>query len=150
MNQPADAAADRPGPAGTRLVEFTEIQDAAKRIAGIAARTPLLPCPWSDPDRPLWIKAGGLQPIGAVKIRGAVNALASLDPGAREAGVIAVSSGNHAQAVAYAARRFGIDALIVIPHGAAANKVAATQAFGATVVRVPPQLREQETRRLAA
>lgn len=149
MSHPADAAADRSDPTGTRLVGFAEIQDAAKRIAGIATRTPLLPCSWADPDRPLWIKAESLQPIGAFKIRGAVNAVASLDPSAREAGVIAVSSGNHAQAVAYAAKRFGIDALIVIPHGAAVNKVAATQALGATVVRVPPELREQETRRLA-
>lgn len=131
------------------LVRFAEIQEAAKRIAAIATRTPLLPCPWSDPERPLWIKAENLQPIGAFKIRGAVNALASLEPSEREAGVIAVSSGNHAQAVAYAAKRFGVDAMIVIPHGAAANKVAATQALGATVVRVPPELREQETRRLA-
>ena len=132
------------------LVEFGEIQDAAKRIAGIATRTPLLPASWADPDRPLWIKAECLQPIGAFKIRGAVNALAALDPGAREAGVIAVSSGNHAQAVAYAAARFGVDATIVIPHGAAKNKVAATQALGATVVRVPPAEREHEVRRLAA
>lgn len=132
------------------LVEFAEIQDAAKRIAGITTRTPLLPVPWADPDRPLWIKAESLQPIGAFKIRGAVNALAALEPSAREAGVIAVSSGNHAQAVAYAAARFGIDALIVIPNGAAENKVAATQALGATVVRVPPAEREAAVRRLAA
>ena len=132
------------------LVEFAEIQDAEKRIAGIATRTPLLPALWADPDRPLWIKPENLQPIGAFKIRGAVNALAALEPSARSAGVIAVSSGNHAQAVAYAAKRFGISALIVIPEGAAENKVAATQALGATVVRVPPAERERETRRLAA
>lgn len=132
------------------LVQFAEIQDAAKRIAGIATRTPLLRAPWSDPDRPLWIKAECLQPIGAFKIRGAVNALAALEPSAREAGVIAVSSGNHAQAVAYAAKHYGVDALIVIPQGAEENKVAATRALGATVVRVPPAQREQETRRLAA
>lgn len=132
------------------LVQFAEIQDAAKRISGIATRTPLLPVPWADPARPLWIKAECLQPIGAFKIRGAVNAVASLDQSTRDAGVVAVSSGNHAQAVAYAAARFGIDALIVIPEGAAENKVAATQALGATVVRVPPAQREHEARRLAA
>ncbi len=134
----------------TQLVEFEAVTEAAKRIAGIATRTPLLPCPWADADRPLWIKAECLQPTGAFKIRGAVNALSSLGPEERAAGVIAVSSGNHAQAVAYAAARFGIDALIVIPHGAAENKVAATEALGATVVRVPAARREQETRRLAA
>lgn len=132
------------------LVQVADVLEAAKRIAGIATRTPLLPCPWADPDRPLWIKAECLQPIGAFKIRGAVNALAALDERAREKGVIAVSSGNHAQAVAYAAARFGVDALIVIPHGAAQNKVAATQALGATVVRVPAAEREQATRALAA
>jgi threonine dehydratase len=134
----------------TQLVEFEAVVQAAKRIAGIATRTPLLPCPWADADRPLWIKAECLQPTGAFKIRGAVNALASLEPAQREAGVIAVSSGNHAQAVAYAAARFGIDAVIVIPHGAAENKVAATEALGARVVRVAAAQREQETRRLAA
>ena len=132
------------------LVRFDEVLAAAKRIAGIATRTPLLPCPWADADRPLWIKAESLQPIGAFKIRGAVNALATLDARAREAGVIAVSSGNHAQAVAFAAARFGVDALIVIPHGSAQNKVAATQALGATVVRVPAAEREEAARRLAA
>jgi threonine dehydratase len=132
------------------LVRLDEVLAAAKRIAGIATRTPLLPCPWADADRPLWIKAESLQPIGAFKIRGAVNALAALDAAAREAGVIAVSSGNHAQAVAYAAARFGVDALIVIPHGSAQNKVAATQALGATVVRVPAAEREEAARRLAA
>ena len=132
------------------LVQLDEVLAAAKRIAGIATRTPLLPCPWADPDRPLWIKAESLQPIGAFKIRGAVNALATLDAQAREAGVIAVSSGNHAQAVAYAAARLGVDALIVIPHGSAENKVAATQALGATVVRVPAAEREEAARTLAA
>jgi threonine dehydratase len=132
------------------LVQFAEVQDAAKRISGIATRTPLLPVPWADPRRPLWIKAECLQPIGAFKIRGAVNAVAALGESARQTGVVAVSSGNHAQAVAYAAARFGVDALIVIPEGAAENKVAATHALGATVVRVPPAQREHEARRLAA
>ncbi len=132
------------------LVQFAEVLEAAKRISGIATRTPLLPCPWADADRPLWIKAECLQPIGAFKIRGAVNALMTLGPDSREAGVIAVSSGNHAQAVAYAAARLGVDALIVIPHGSAENKVAATQALGAKVVRVPAAQREQAARELAA
>ena len=134
----------------TELVKFAAVAEAARRIAGIATRTPLLPCLWADADRPLFIKAECLQPTGAFKLRGAVNALSTLDAEARAAGVIAVSSGNHAQAVAYAAARFGIDAVIVIPHGSAENKVAATQALGATVVRVPAAEREQEVRRLAA
>jgi threonine dehydratase len=134
----------------TRLVQMADVLDAAKRIAGIATRTPLLPCPWADPDRPLWLKAECLQPTGAFKLRGAVNALSALDDTARAGGVVAVSSGNHAQAVAYAAARFGVDALIVIPEGSAPNKIAATEALGATVVLVPAARREQEARRLTA
>ena len=134
----------------TELVGYSDVAAAAERIAGIAVRTPLLPCPWADPDRPLWIKAECLQPTGAFKIRGAVNALASLTPEERKQGVVAVSSGNHAQAVAYAAARFGIPALIAIPEGSAPNKVAATEALGAEVVRVPAAEREQAARRLAA
>ncbi len=145
MAQPQQSEAGADG-----LVPFADVLRAAERIAGIATRTPLLHCPWSDPDRPLWIKAEGLQPIGAFKIRGAVNALAAQEEQARAKGVIAVSSGNHAQAVAYAAARFGVDALIVIPEGSAPNKVAATKALGATVVLVPPAQREQEGRRLTA
>ncbi|HEV3173688.1 MAG TPA: threonine/serine dehydratase [Actinocrinis sp.] len=134
----------------TELVGYPDVAAAAGRIAGIAVRTPLLPCPWADPDRPLWIKAECLQPTGAFKIRGAVNALACLSPEQRERGVVAVSSGNHAQAVAYAAARFGIPALIAIPEGSAPNKVAATEALGAEVVRVPAAEREQAARSLAA
>ncbi len=134
----------------TELVGYSDVAAAAERIAGIAVRTPLLPCPWADPDRPLWIKAECLQPTGAFKIRGAVNALASLSPEQRERGVVAVSSGNHAHAVAYAAARFGVPALIAIPEGSAPNKVAATEALGAEVVRVPAAEREQAARSLAA
>ncbi|MBS2963386.1 threonine/serine dehydratase [Actinocrinis puniceicyclus] len=134
----------------TELVRIAEILEARKRIEGIAVRTPLLPCPWADADRPLWIKAECLQNTGTFKIRGAVNALASLEPRERDAGVIAVSSGNHGRAVAYAAARLGVDALIVIPHGSAENKVAATRALGATIVRVPAEEREQAARSLAA
>jgi threonine dehydratase len=134
----------------TGLVTYGEVAAAAERIAGTAVRTPLLPCPWADPERPLWIKAECLQPTGAFKIRGAVNALSCLTPQQRERGVVAVSSGNHAQAVAYAAARFGMKALIVIPEGSAPAKVAATEALGAEVVRVPPAQREEAGRRLAA
>jgi threonine dehydratase len=133
----------------TELVGYSDVTAAAERIAGIAVRTPLLPCLWADPDRPLWIKAECLQPTGAFKIRGAVNALSNLTLEQRERGVVAVSSGNHAQAVAYAAAQFGISALIAIPEGSAPSKVAATQALGAEVVRVPPAEREQAARRLA-
>ena len=98
----------------------------------------MLPATWAPPDEALLLKAENLQPIGAFKIRGAYNKIAALPEDVRERGVVAYSSGNHAQAVAYAARAFGIPATIVIQHGVAEVKVAATLAHGAEVVRVPP------------
>jgi len=100
-----------------QLVSIDEITDAATRIAGVAVRTPLLASPWPG----LWLKPEGLQPIGAFKIRGAMTAMSRLAPDVRSRGVIAHSSGNHAQAVAYAARMFGVDAHIVIPENAPAR-----------------------------
>jgi threonine dehydratase len=127
------------------LVSIDEIRAAAERIAGHALRTPLLPAPWAGPNdgsgTELWLKPELLQPMGAFKIRGAVNAIAALDPQVRARGVLAHSSGNHAQAVAMAAKLFGIDAHIVIPDNAPPRKIAATEALGATVELVPLQQR---------
>ena len=97
-----------------RLVDIELIRDAAELIRPHAVRTPLLASPWPG----LWLKPENLQPIGAFKIRGAVTAISRLDPAVRARGVLAHSSGNHAQAVAYTARAFGIDAHIVIPDNA--------------------------------
>jgi threonine dehydratase len=97
---------------------------------------------WSDDDRPLWLKPENLQAIGAFKVRGAHNALAQLTPEVRARGVVAYSSGNHAQAVAYAARVAGITATIVIDDTAPELKVAATRALGAEVRLVPLDQRE--------
>ena len=119
------------------LVTIDEIRLAAKRLDGVAVRTPLLEAAWAPPDQTLLIKAENLQPIGAFKIRGAYNMIAALPDDVRRRGVVAYSSGNHAQAVAYAAKAFGIPATIVIQHGVAEVKVAATIALGAEVVRVP-------------
>ena len=119
------------------LVTIDDISVAAANIAAVAVRTPLLPAAWSAPDRPLLLKPESLQVGGAFKIRGAYNAIAHIPPADRHRGVVAHSSGNHAQGVATAARAFGIPATIVIPHGAPEVKVAATRALGATVVRVP-------------
>ncbi|SDJ38813.1 threonine dehydratase [Actinokineospora alba] len=116
------------------LVTIDDIRAAADRIAGAATRTPLLTCLWSDPDRPLWLKPENLQPIGAFKIRGAYNAIAKLTDEQRAKGVVAYSSGNHAQAVAYAAKMFGINAWIVVPKDTPQVKVDATRAHGAEVV----------------
>ncbi len=129
-----------------QLVTLEEIQDAAARIADIAVRTPQLASPWPG----LWLKPEGLQPIGAFKIRGAITAMARLTPDVRARGVLAHSSGNHAQAVAYAAKVFGVDAHIVIPVNAPARKVEATRAMGATVELVPVEQRFSRPAELAA
>jgi threonine dehydratase len=127
---------------GVNLVTLEEIRAAAEAIRGTAVRTPLLPCPWAPADRPLWLKPENLQPIGAFKIRGAYTAIAGLPAEARARGVVAYSSGNHAQAVAYAARAFGVPAVIVIEDSAPMIKVDATRALGAEVIQVPLPERE--------
>jgi threonine dehydratase len=118
-----------------RLVTIPEIEAAARRVAGTAVRTPLLRQPWVSGE--LWLKPESLQQIGAFKIRGAYNAIAALDDTDRARGVVAYSSGNHAQAVAYSAHAFGIPAVIVVPDVAPRLKVDATRRWGAEVVEVP-------------
>ncbi|EHR60207.1 threonine ammonia-lyase [Saccharomonospora cyanea] len=125
------------------LVTLDDIRAAADRIAGGAVRTPLLPCTWAEDDRPLWLKPETLQPIGAFKIRGALNAIARLDDDARRRGVVAYSSGNHAQAVAYAAATEGITAHIVMPASTPQVKIDNTRAYGAEVVLVGEGQRER-------
>lgn len=122
---------------GLQLVDIDLIRDAAELIRPYAVRTPLLASPWPG----LWLKPENLQPIGAFKIRGAVTAISRLDPAVRARGVLAHSSGNHAQAVAFAARIFGVDAHIVIPDNAPARKIQATIDLGATVELVPVEQR---------
>lgn len=132
------------------LVTLDELRAAQKRVAGAVVRTPLLPCPHGDPERALWLKPENLQPIGAFKLRGAYNLIASLTDEERARGVVAHSSGNHAQAVAYTARRFGIRAVIVMPDTAPRVKVDATRALGAEIVSVPPARRDVAAFELAA
>lgn len=129
------------------LVTKTDIIDAANRIKGAVLRTPLVRA--SLDGRELWLKPENLQYIGAFKIRGAANVLAQLPDSARERGVVAYSSGNHAQAVALAARQAGAPALIVIDETAPARKLAATRAFGAEVVTVPLTERQRVAEELA-
>jgi threonine dehydratase len=117
-----------------RLTTIDDIRDAAERVRGSIVRTPLVPAPWGDADRPLWIKPENLQPIGAFKVRGAFNALSRLTPEERARGVVAYSSGNHAQAVAYAAAAMSVTSHIVMPEETPHIKVAATRAHGAEVV----------------
>ncbi|MDG5809331.1 threonine/serine dehydratase [Streptomyces ossamyceticus] len=117
------------------LVSLESIQDAAERIRGYALRTPLMVSPWEG----LSLKPESLQPVGSFKIRGATTAITRLAPEARQRGIVAMSSGNHAQAVAYVARSLGIAAHIFIPDNAPARKIEATRALGATVEVVPPE-----------
>ncbi len=105
---------------------------AAKKVAEILPPTPLLPVEIRGVR--CWVKAENLQPIGAFKIRGAWNRLSELTVEERARGVVGVSSGNHAQGVAWAARKLGISARIVMPHDAPQMKLDATRAMGADVV----------------
>jgi threonine dehydratase len=105
---------------------------AAAKITALLAPTPLLPL--EVDGQTLWCKAEMLQPIGAFKIRGAWHRLTDLSAEERERGVVGVSSGNHAQGVAWAARRLGIKAVIVMPANAPKAKIDATRALGAQVV----------------
>jgi threonine dehydratase len=122
--------------AAEALVSLDTIRAAARRIAGIAIRTPLLRGPFAGVAGEVWLKAESLQPIGAFKIRGAANKVLQLSPEEIKRGVITYSSGNHAQGVAYAARAVGAKAVIVMPSNAPKIKRDATLALGAEVVDV--------------
>lgn len=118
------------------LVMLREIRNAARHIEGVALRTPLVRFNRTDDQEPLLLKPESLQPIGAFKLRGAYAALSELPAGHRARGVVTHSSGNHAQAVAYAARVLGVRAVIVAPEYAPASKLEATRALGAELVLV--------------
>ncbi|WUR12157.1 threo-3-hydroxy-L-aspartate ammonia-lyase [[Empedobacter] haloabium] len=119
-----------------KLPTYDDVVAAAGRIAGLANRTPVLTSRTADEElgAQVFFKAENLQRTGAFKFRGATNALARLDAAQRQAGVVAFSSGNHAQGMALAAKLLGIPVTIVMPHDAPALKVAATRGYGATVV----------------
>lgn len=105
---------------------------AAAKVAAILPQTPLLPL--EIDGQTIWCKAECLQPIGSFKIRGGWHRLSDLDDAGRARGVVGVSSGNHAQGVAWSARRLGISAIIVMPNDAPEAKLSATRALGAEVV----------------
>ncbi len=120
------------------LVTETEITDAARRLAGVAVRTPLVPFPRIEPH--LLVKPESLQPTGSFKLRGAYAAIsADLERAARH-GVVAHSSGNHGHAVAYAAAQLGIRAVVVVPDNAPKTKTDAIACYGAELVKVAPTL----------
>lgn len=116
-------------------VTLEHIREAAGRLRDVAVRTPLLNSPALDKwlDARVFIKAENLQRIGAFKFRGAYNRLAQLDERQRQIGVVAYSSGNHAQGVAHAAHLLGIPATIVMPADAPRVKLEGTREWGATV-----------------
>jgi threonine dehydratase len=118
------------------LPTYTDVEAAARRIYGHAHKTPVMTS--RTVDEPLhaavFFKCENLQRMGAFKFRGAFNALARLDAAARARGVIAFSSGNHAQAVALAAGILGIEATIVMPEDAPPSKMRATRGYGGNVV----------------
>lgn len=129
------------------LITLDDVRLAAADIAGVAARTPLLPCLWADG---LLLKPESLQPVGSFKLRGATHAVARLSAEQRARGVVTHSSGNHGQALAYAARLAGAPCTVVIPEAAPVVKVDQVRAFGAEVVLVPPAERQERAERIAA
>jgi len=117
-------------------VRFEDIAAASRRIAGHAQRTPVLRSRTADTrvGAELFFKCENFQRVGAFKFRGAFNALSQFDAAQRRAGVVSFSSGNHAQAIALAAKLLGIPATIVMPRDAPALKVSATRGYGAQIV----------------
>ena len=132
------------------MVTLPDIREAQARLRGIAVRTALIEShihqTADSDDRQLYLKPENQQPIGAFKLRGAYNKVASLTPEERARGVITYSSGNHAQGVAYAARALGAKAVIVMPRNAPAIKREATAALGAEIVLVGPGSAERQSK----
>lgn len=116
------------------MVTLNDIIAAQKRLKGVAIRTPLIQYPNSTPTRQLFFKPENLQIVGAFKLRGAYNKIVSLSTAQKKQGIIAFSSGNHAQGVAYAAQKLDIKATIVMPAIAPKIKIANTKKLGAEVV----------------
>jgi threonine dehydratase len=136
------------------LPGFADVQTAAARLAGKAVATPLLESPMLNArlGGRLLVKAEPLQRTGSFKFRGAYNALSQLPPAARARGVVAYSSGNHAQGVAAAAQMLGMPAVIVMPSDAPSIKIANTKGYGADVVLYDRwgESREEVAARIAA
>lgn len=119
------------------MVTLKDIQSTRELLRGVAVRTPLVSCKLPD-QRQIFIKPENLQPVGSFKLRGAYNKISSLSAEERVRGVVAHSSGNHAQGVAYAARALGLRAVIVMPSNAPELKLESTRALGAEIVLVGP------------
>ena len=135
-------------------VTYADVAAAAKRLEGAAHRTPVLTSTTADAmaGAKLFFKPENLQRMGAFKFRGAYNAIAKLEGDARKRGVLAFSSGNHAQAIALAGRLQGVAATIVMPSDAPAVKLAATRGYGAEVITYDRMAEDREAlaRKIAA
>src|SRR5205807_5780343 len=118
------------------IPKLQDILQAQKRIRPYLARTPLHSYPAINElvGTTTYIKHENYQPVGAFKVRGGINLISQLSTEERQRGVIAASTGNHGQSVAYAARLFGVKAIIVVPEKANPGKVAAMQGMGAEVI----------------
>ncbi|WP_217275252.1 pyridoxal-phosphate dependent enzyme [Hymenobacter sp. BRD128] len=128
-----------------QLTTLADIEQAQQRLQGLARRTPLLPLALPElGTEQVYLKPESLQPIGSFKIRGAGNRVMALTAAERARGVLAYSSGNHAQGVAYAARQLGLKATIIMPTNAPQVKVAATRALGAEVILYDPAHEKRE------
>jgi threonine dehydratase/serine racemase len=127
-------------------VDLAAIEEAAKRIAGFAHRTPVVTCETLDrmAGRSLFLKCEHLQKVGAFKFRGACNAVRKLSDEVAARGVVTHSSGNHAQALALAARLRGIAAHVVMPRDASRVKRSAVEGYGARVIACEPTVAARE------
>jgi threo-3-hydroxy-L-aspartate ammonia-lyase len=130
-------------------VSYADVESAAENVRGIVHRTPVFTCGQADrrSNAQLFFKCENFQRGGSFKLRGAYNAISRLHQTQKERGVVAFSSGNHAQGVALAARMLNVPATIVMPHNAPAIKLAATRGYGAEVICYD---REKEDRKAIA
>ncbi len=136
----------------TLAISYDDVAAAAQRLAGVAHRTPVLTSRTANEltGAELFFKCENFQRMGAFKFRGAYNALAQFTPEQRKGGVVAFSSGNHAQAIALSARLLGMPATIVMPQDAPAIKIEATRGYGAEVAALRPLHRGSRGDRPAA
>jgi len=145
-------------PSDWRRFDSIRIEEARERLAGVARRTPLVPvgpAAWPEPTRAAGIelraKLENRQETGSFKARGAWNQVSRLDAAARRTGVVCPSSGNHGKALAWAARRAGVPATIVMPANAYPNKIEACRSLGARVVLAPTrEAADEECAKLVA
>jgi threo-3-hydroxy-L-aspartate ammonia-lyase len=133
-------------PSGEGMVGFEDVQEAARRIAGVAHRTPVATSRLLDEAcaNQVFLKCENLQRAGAFKFRGAYNAISRLSDAEKARGVITYSSGNHAQAVALVCRLLEVSGTVVMPAGAPSAKIEATRAYGAKVLLYDPAHRSRE------